>query len=142
MEFEKQRIDMPENVKEAVSILNTTWIVGVVYAVYHIINESIIGDKPSLTYVFALLVALALYAFCYFLYGSIRRGRNVARIFFIGLTIVGLPMGLFKYFPMLLVPKVEGYIGVSSIVAQTYAAYLLATAQSRPWFHRNKSIKV
>lgn len=142
MEHESQKIEMPEDVKNAVNILYCTWVVGLIYAVFYIIDDSIKGDRSPQAYLFALIFTIAMYAFCFLLYSSIKKGRNVARIFFIGLTVVALPLGFFKYFPLLLVPKIEGYIALTSIVAQTYAAYLLVSARSHPWFHQNKSIKV
>jgi hypothetical protein len=119
----------PASVTTAVTLMYTAFGIGIVRSAL---------EFPSLTEEvsvgFVVTVWLLVSAFMLFLIRSIANGRNWARITFLVLFAIGLPIAIEPLLHALQTNFVSGLLGVAQMAAQITALILLFQAASSSWF--------
>lgn len=137
-----QAIEKPKKVGIAVKLVYATLAVGAMRSVWEIpararqfetswetsplSSQSLIG--------FSILVTLLSLLFIGYLVFMIDKGRNWARITFLVLFIIGIPLSIIPLLLSFAYSPISGILSVAQVVAQTVAVFLLFQKESSRWF--------
>jgi FtsH-binding integral membrane protein len=134
-------MDRPWQVARATTCLWIKFGIGVATALWNVVYIS-----PQLA-MFSRPVIFAFYAVLFlitaWIYRSIGKGRDWARILFLiltGISILGVPFSIFAV-KIGTVTSAVAMTGLVNICISGYAAYLLLTAPSRAWYKNMKGRK-
>jgi hypothetical protein len=135
-----QQSIMPSSVRHAVHLLWIAMAIGLAYITYQLLQSS--TSTSFLAFPVGAIVLLFLAAFMAFMVWltiSLRRGRNWARITFLGLFAVGLPSWIGGLKSHAQVSLVGTLIAVVIALCQIAALVLLFVPSARRWFKRSAS---
>ena len=126
-------VQKPAQVTTAVRLLWTTLGLGLVNAVLEwrfltaATSVGLVLSTQVLT--FAILAWLTI---------KISRGRNWARITYLALLLVGLPVAFLQFPTIFTRSPISGAISVAQVLLQVAALYLCFSDPGRRWFRREK----
>ncbi len=117
--------------------VNCLWVSLAIGFVKSIIGMQQMSDQASALFVnFILITVVAFYAFITL---KIARGRNWARITYLILTVIGLPMSVPTLAMEFMTLPVLGFLSVASICLQLYSLWIIFTDPGKSWFRRNRT---
>jgi hypothetical protein len=119
----------PPVVTSAVQFLSASFIIGAIRTVYDL-SHKLSGAAFVLSIVF-LIIFLAV---CFFFVSMIAARRNWARIVFLVLLIIGVPLAIPTYIAELKASLPHGSISVLVAILQIIGIVLLFTKASNQWF--------
>lgn len=124
----------PQRIKNAVLMLWISLGLGVVRSAWEIPAQA---DKSTLGFVISVMVFTLL--FMGFFIWMIDRGKNWARITFLVLFILGVPLSILPLLQSLAYAPISGLIGVAQVVLQTIAVVFIFLKDSSAWFKDQKN---
>ena len=123
----------PPRVSTAVTLLYLTLGMGIIRSFLEVPRLLQVAP-PGFGLGFFLFVIIFTMAFLVFLTVMIGKGRNWARITYLVLTIVGLPLSVLPLYQSLTKTPISGIIGTAQLVLQTIALIFLFQRASSEWF--------
>lgn len=88
---------------------------------------------------FVVFVMVFTLMFIGFFIWMIDKGKNWARITFLVLFILGVPLSIFPLLQSLAYAPISGLIGISQVFLQTIAVVFLFMKESSTWFKLQKN---
>lgn len=127
----------PPKVGTAVKLLYATLGIGIIRS---IIEASRLAEANSVGFV--LLIIFSVFGSMWFLIYMIGKGRNWARIAFLIMFILGVPLSILPMIQSLTYDPVSGILGLAQVVMQIIAMVLLFQGGSSAWFKVIKQSKI
>ena len=124
----------PAIISNAVKLLYVTLGIGVIRAVLEF--QTLVQQAPV---IFILFVWVVVFGVMWFLIHKIGSRRNLARITFLILFIVGVPLSVLPVLQSLSATPVSGLIGILQLVGQVVALVMLFQRTSNAWFRKPKA---
>jgi len=124
-----QQLPKPQEVGTAVKFLYATVGIGVMRS---IMESSRHAEATSRGFVVAM--TFSVFVFMCFIIFMIGKGKDWARIAFLVLFIVGVPMSIFPMIQSLTLDPMSGLLGLVQVVMQLIAIVLLFQGDSSAWF--------
>lgn len=124
----------PQIIKNAVLMLWISLGLGVVRSAWEVPAQA--AQSSVELVVFVMVFTLMLIGFFIWM---IDKGRNWARITFLVLFILGVPLSISPLLQSLAYAPISGLIGISQAVLQTMAVVFIFTKESSTWFKLQKS---
>jgi hypothetical protein len=126
-------VGRPKEVTRAVQFISASFIIGGIRAVFDL------AQKVSGASLFvAILVLVVFLGICFFFVGKIAAGSNWARIVFLVLLIIGVPLALPGYLQDLRTNLLHGSVSIIVAILQLIGICLLFTKKSNLWFKTRK----
>ena len=125
----------PTVVVTAIRLLYLTLIIGVVrYPLdwSHLPKNPLMSPAGALT--FMLLVIIFTFGLLLWLIYKMDRGRNWARITFLVMFILGVPLSIQPLIQSLSHSLLSGMLGLAQAALELVALIMLFSRQARPWF--------
>jgi len=130
--MEQNQNNRPKKVDMAVKLLYASLGLGVLRS---ILEAKILAQMPSLTLVIAVtLVTLAILGFLIYKIGC---GRNWARITFLVLFLLGLPLTVHALYNSLSRNLASTLLGICQFLVQLVALVYLFQKDARVWFKKS-----
>lgn len=126
----------PPKIKHAVLMLWISLGLGVVRSVWEIPAQSAQSSLGFVVFVMAFT-----FVFIGFFIWMIDKGKNWARITFLVLFILGVPLSILPLLQSLAYAPISGLIGIAQVVLQTIAVIFLFLKDSSAWFKLLKKTK-
>lgn len=126
--------ERPAKVSTAVKLLYTTLGIGIIRS---IIESSRHAEASSIGFV--LFITFFVFGLMWFLIYMTGKGKNWARITFLVLFILGVPMSILPMIQSLTHDPTSGILGFVQVVMQVMALVFLFQGESSAWF---KAIKL
>lgn len=126
----------PAIVSNAVRLLYASLAIGVVRAFLEF--NTMVADAPI---GLVLVISAITFGLLLFLIYKIAAGRNWARIVFLVLFVVGVPMSVIPLVHSLAQTPVSGLIGLVQLVVQVIALVMLFQSPSNAWFRSVKQAR-
>jgi hypothetical protein len=125
--------ERPKEVTGAVRLVAASFAIGGVRAVFDLAQK-----VSGISFLVALLILVVFLGICFFFVSRIAAGKNWARIVFLVLFLIGLPLALPGYIADLRINFLHGAISIIIALLQLIGTYLLFTRNSNVWFRRRK----
>lgn len=138
MELKKNR---PDKVSTAVNMLWIMIALGIIHLVLYYLNLIQIESLNEISSSVVLFTNIFSLAFLAFLIHKIGEGRNWARITFLVLFIIGIPLAVPSLFQSLMVNPISGFLSVGGTILQIIALIFLFQKPSSDWFKSKKKKK-
>jgi hypothetical protein len=126
-------IDRPRTVATAVQFLSAAVVIGLLNAIYTLIQR--VAGLPMLS---ALVIVIAFFGLLFFLVMKISAGRNWARIIWLILVIGNVPFAILAYPQAVRANVISGTLSIIIVLLQVIGTILLFTGNSNLWFRRCK----
>ncbi len=126
-------ISRPVAVTRAVQLLSASFVIGAIRAVYNLVHKF-----SGTTLVLSIVFLIIFFGICFFFVSKIAAGRNWARIVFLVLLIIGLPLATPTYIAELRTNLPYGLVSIVVAIIQVLALVLLFAKTSNPWFRKHK----
>lgn len=126
-------VERPREVTRAVKLLSAAFAIGGIRAVFDL-AQKVSGAR----YFLAILLLVAFLGICFFFVSKIAAGRNWARITFLVLLLIGLPLAVPGYIGELRTSLLYGSLSMIIAILQLIGTCLLFTKQSNLWFRTRK----
>ena len=126
-------VERPKEVTRAVQLISASFAIGGIRAVFDL-AQKVSGARYFLT----ILLLVAFLGICFFFVSKIAAGRNWARITFLVLLLIGLPLAVPGYIGELRTSLLYGSLSMIMAILQVIGTYLLFTKQSNLWFRTRK----
>jgi len=126
-------IERPREVVRAVQLLFAAIGLGLITAIFSLVQR--VSGAPM---IFALLIVIAFFAFCYLLVRIISVGRNWARIILLVLVLLNFPFAILADIEALRKSILLGTLSIVIVTLQVIGTYLLFTKNSNLWFRMRK----
>jgi hypothetical protein len=126
----------PQKIKTAVLMLWVSLGLGLVRSAWEIPAQA---EHSSVGFVVFVLAFTLL--FTGFFIWMIDRGKNWARITFLVLFILGVPLSILPLLQSLAYAPISGLLGIAQVILQTIAVIFLFVKQSSTWFKIKKISK-
>jgi hypothetical protein len=126
-------VERPKEVTRAVQFLYASFVIGGIRTVFYLAQK-----LSGSTFLFGILLLLVLLGICIFFVSKIGAGRNWARIIFLVLFLIGLPLSIPGYIQDLRTNLPHGSVSIIIAILQLLGVYLLFTRNSNLWFRRRK----
>lgn len=126
-------VGRPKEVTRAVQFISASFIIGGIRAVFDL-AQKVSGGSLFV----AILVLVVFLGICFFFVGKIAAGRNWARIVFLVLLIIGVPLALPGYLQDLRTNLLHGSVSIIVAILQLIGVCLLFTKKSNLWFKTRK----
>jgi membrane-bound ClpP family serine protease len=123
----------PAVVTRAVQLFSASFVIGAIRTVYDLAHK-----LSGASFVLSLVFLLIFLGICFFFVGMIAAGRNWARIVFLVLLIIGLPLALPTYIGELKASLPYGSVSILVAILQVIGIVLLFTKNSNLWFRTPK----
>jgi hypothetical protein len=127
------RAARPIEVTRAVQLFSASFVIGGIRTVFDLAQK-----LTGVYFLLALLVMVVFLGIAFFLVSKIAAGRNWARIVFLVLFLIGLPLAIPGYLVELKTNLLHGSISILMALLQLIAMYLLFTKNSNLWFKTRK----
>lgn len=124
----------PQIIKNAVLMLWISLGLGVVRSAWEIPAQA---AQSSVGFVVFVMVFTLLFIGLFI--SMIDKGKNWARITFLVLFILGVPLSILSLLQSLSYAPISGLIGISQVVLQTTAVVFLFMKESSTWFRLQNS---
>lgn len=135
MSVEQQAGARPQKVATAVMFLYVTLGIGVLRSVMEF--PRLLAQTST---VFVAVVTIAVFGFTWFFISRIGKGKNWARITFLVLFILGVPLSIWPLLQSLAVNPLSGVLGLGQCVLQAIAVVFLFQQHSSEWFKKKPEI--
>lgn len=134
--MDQNQISRPKKVGTAVKLLYITLGIGVLRSIMEASMQAQMAS-PAFVMFITFFVLGIMWLFIY----MIGKGRNWARITFLVLFIVGIPLFVPPLLQSLAVNPISGLLGIGQTVIQVIALVFLFQKPSSDWFREVKSNK-
>jgi FtsH-binding integral membrane protein len=131
-----EQLAQPSKVATAVRVLYATLGIGIIRS---ILESSRHAEASSIGFV--LFITFFVFGLMWFLIYMIGKGRNWARITFLVLFILGVPLSILPMIQSLTHEPISGVLGLVQIVMQVTALVFLFQGGSSVWFKAMKKLK-
>ena len=129
MDTNSNRPERPKKVQNAVTILYVTLGIGIVRTV---MDASVNAELAGVG--FLIVVTLVTFAFLVFLIAMIGRGRTWARITFLVLLLLGLPLSILPLIRYFTISPISSVLGLAQEILQIVAIVFLFQQDASAWF--------
>lgn len=129
-----EQSNRPAIISNALKLLYATLGIGVLRAVLEFQMQV---QQASLWFI--LFIWAVVFGLMWFLIHKIGSRRNWARITFLILFLVGIPLSILPLLQSLSATPVSGLIGILQIVGQVVALVMLFQGTSNVWFRKPKA---
>ena len=126
-------VERPKEVTRAVQLISASFVIGGLRAVFDLAQK-----VSGAWYLLTILLLVAFLGIFFFFVWKIATGRNWARITFLVLLLIGLPLAVPGYIGELRTRLLYGSLSIVIAILQLIGAYLLFTKQSNLWFRTRK----
>jgi hypothetical protein len=126
----------PQKIKAAVLMLWASLGLGLVRSAWEIPAQA---EHSSIGFVAFVMVFT--FVFIGFFIWMIDRGKNWARITFLVLFILGVPLSILPLLQSLTYAPISGLLGIAQVILQTIAVIFLFVKESSAWFKLQKLSK-
>ena len=123
----------PITVTRAVQLFYASFAIGLIQTIFDLAHK-----LSGFTFFLAIIFALIFIGILCFFVSKIAARRNWARIVFLILLIIGLPLSIPRYLAELKATPTHGYVSILLAVLQVIAIVLLFTRSSNQWFRNRK----
>lgn len=123
----------PPKVAIAVKLLYATLGIGIIRS---IIESGRLAEKASMPFI--LVVQFITFGSLWFFIYMMGKGRNWARITFLVIFILGVPLSILPMIQSLTHNPVSGVLGLGQVVMQVVALVFLFQGEASSWFKANK----
>jgi hypothetical protein len=123
----------PLAVTRAVQVLAASFILGAIRTVFDLAHK-----LSGAAFVLSIIFLLIFLAVCFFFVSMIAARRNWARIVFLVLLIIGLPLATPTYIVELKTSVLRGSVSIAVAILQLIGMVLLFTKNSNQWFRTRK----
>jgi hypothetical protein len=133
MEQGSKQENRPDMVSKAITLLYVTLGIGLLRT---ILEAPRLSKSSSLAFV--LFVGIFVLGFTWLIVYKIAKGRNWARITFLILFVLGIPLSVVPLLQSLAVNLFSGLLGICQVIIQVISLVLLFLKPSSEWFKRMK----
>jgi len=126
----------PSKVASAVKLLYVTLGIGIIRS---IIESSRYAEASSVGFV--LFITFGSFGIMWLLIYMTGKGRNWARITFLVLFLLGVPLSILPMIQSLTYDPISGVLGLAQVVMQIVAIVFLFQGESSAWFKTIKQSK-
>jgi len=130
------QIVQPSKIATAVKLLYATLGIGIIRS---IIESSRHAEASSVGFV--LFITFAVFGLMWLLIYMTGKGKNWARITFLVLFILGVPLSILPMIQSLTHEPISGILGLAQVVMQVVALVFLFQGESSAWFKAIKQSK-
>jgi hypothetical protein len=130
-------LERPRSVTIAFALLWGSILMGMPVAVWRVMTMG--GVSPLTVLGIFLVVYGIVFALCFWLFGSLRKGKNWARITILVITALYVAMQPLALQITLSGPLPEAVVRISQLLLWIAAAVLLLTPASRAWYRALKA---
>lgn len=123
----------PMTVTRAVQLFYASFAIGSIKTVFDLAHK-----MSGVILILAIVFAFIFLGICCFFVNRIGAGRNWARIVFLVLLIIGLPLSVPQYLAELRTSPIHGGVSVLVAILQVIGIVLLFTKSSNQWFRKLK----
>ena len=131
------QLAQPSKVATAIKLLYATLGIGIIRS---IIESSRHAEASSVGFV--LFITFAVFGFMWLLIYMTGKGNNWARITFIVLFNMGIPLSILPMIQSLTLNPISGVLGLIQVVMQVVALVFLFQGESSAWFKAIKQSKI
>ena len=126
-------VERPKEVTRAVLLIAASFAIGGIRAVFDLAQK-----VSGVYFLVALLLLVIFLGICFFFVNRIAAGKNWARIVFLVLFLIGLPLAVPGYVAELRINPLHGSFSIIIALLQLVGTYLLFKKDSNIWFRRQK----
>ena len=126
-------VERPGAVTRAVQLISASFAIGGIRAVFDLAQK-----VSGATFLLAILLLIVFLGICFFFLSKIATGKNWARITFLVLLVIGLPLAIPGYIGELRTNLVHGSLSIIVAILQLIGICLLFTRNSNRWFKKRK----
>jgi 4-amino-4-deoxy-L-arabinose transferase-like glycosyltransferase len=124
-------VERPKEVTRAVQLISASFAIGGIRAVFDLAHK-----LSGASFLFGMLVLVVFLGICFFFVSKIGAGRNWARIIFLVLFLIGLPLSIPGYIQDIRTNLLHGSVSIIVAILQLIGMYLLFTRNSNLWFRK------
>ena len=125
----------PQQIKSAVIMLWLSLLIGIPRSLLAIPNQR---EETLLVFFIVILFTIA---FMIFFIQMINNGKNWARITFLILSILGMPLAIYQALDSVSITPISALLGMAQVILQIIAIIFLFAGESAQWFKIRKLVQ-